>query len=225
LYSGGTLLRVHVERVSADELEAVVDEVFAPPQNAHAAEVGDRIGGFAANAQPCASDTTSGLSVGSEALVLYSAGVSRDYPNCSAFQDCSTRDCAKLAEPERPDCWNACADETSEFCAQQRSAALLDGYFSWAIPWTDPLSFGASHELPRSEIPLLFSHESCVERFPAPPAPPCNDTSVVRCSATPRPRVSGLGSLASPLALLLTFVLARRVRTRGPAREQRRNIF
>src|SRR5881394_2025730 len=59
LLSGGTLLRVHVERVDVGKLEAVVDEVFASPQYAHNAELGDRIGGSVLAEQPCASDVAS----------------------------------------------------------------------------------------------------------------------------------------------------------------------
>ena len=216
LYGGGTLLRVHVERVEAGKLEAVVDEVFAPPQNAHNAEVGDRVGGSVLAEQPCARDAASSVSVGSELLVLYSAGFTHDYPNCSTFQDCATADCANLVEPALSDCWNACDGKTSEFCAKQRSVALLDGVFSWAIPWSATLSFGAAHELPSSEISVLYSHESCVERFPANPAPPCDDFVTGHCSTTPRPSVHGGHTWALLLAgLVLAGRVRRELRLRG----------
>lgn len=218
LYGGGTLLRVHVERVEAGKLEAVVDEIFSAPGRFSDAQVGERVGGSLLAEQPCAPDAASNLQVGDELLVLYSAGSSRDYPNCSAFQDCAAADCAKLTEPALSDCWNACDDETNAFCTQQRGAALLDGVFSWAVPWGDTLSFGPSRELASSDISVLFSHESCVERFPAPPAPPCRDVIVGGpCSATPRASVHGVGSLV----LLLGFLLARRVR-RSPVVPRRR---
>jgi len=215
LYGAGTLLRVHVERVDAGKLEAVVDEVFAPLQNAHNAEVGDRVGGSVLAEQPCARDAASSISVGSELLVLYSAGFTHDYPNCSTFQDCATADCANLTEPALSDCWNACDGKTSEFCAKQRGAALLDGVFSWAIPWSDTLSFGAARELPSSEISVLYSHESCVERFPADPAPPCNDVVMGHCSTTPRQSAHGVSSWALLLGLMLVGGVRREVRRRG----------
>lgn len=212
LYGGGTLLRVHVESVEAGKLEAVVDEVFAPPQNAHNAEVGDHVGGSLLAEQPCGGEGSSNLQAGQELLVLYSAGVNPDYPNCSAFQACAAADCASLPEPELSDCWTACDDKTHDFCSQQRGVALLDGVFSWAVPWSDTLSFGAGHELSSSEVSVLFSHESCGERFPASPPPPCNDTQTVGlCSAAPR---AGSHDYSAWTSLLWGLLLARRLRRR-----------
>lgn len=209
LFGAGTLLRVHVERLETGKLEAVVDEVFAAPQYAHAAEVGDRVGGALLAEQPCASDADSALQVGGELLVLYSAGSTPDFPNCSAFQACAAADCASLPEPELSDCWTTCDAKTNEFCTQQRSAALLDGVFSWAVPWGETLSFGQGHELASSDISVMFSYASCVERFPAPPAPPCNDTiHAGPCSAAPGASTHG----ASSWAVLLGLVVARRLR-------------
>ena len=97
---------------------------------------------------------------------------------------------------------------------QPRSAALLDGVFSYAIPWADTLSFGGSHELASAELSVLFTPESCLERFPADPAPPCNDTPAgSACSAAPRES----GHASSSFALLVGLLLLGRSR-RAPAR-------
>src|SRR5262245_47148827 len=58
--------------------------------------------------------------------------------------------------------------------ADDRSAALLDGAFSFVVPWGDELDFGGSHRLPSSEVNVLTGPESCLQRFPASPAPPCD---------------------------------------------------
>jgi len=97
---------------------------------------------------------------------------------------------------------------------QPRSAALLDGVFSFAIPWADTLSFGDSTQLASAELSVLFTPESCLERFPADPAPPCNDTPAsAACSAAPRESGGGPGWFA----LLFGLGLLVRLR-RAPAR-------
>jgi hypothetical protein len=218
---GGTLLRVRVEQGTAGKLAAVVEEVFAPPRDAHNVQVGERVGGAVLDEQPCASEAGSGLQVGSELLVLYDAGVGPNHLNCSTFQDCVGAECASLTEPGLSDCWMVCDSKTSAACGQQRAAALLDGAFSWAIPWGDTLSFGASRPLASSEISVLFSYGSCIERFPAPPARPCDDTpSAGACSAAPRASAPGGGGWA----LLLGLLLARRLRrATAPARQSGAN--
>jgi len=83
-------------------------------------------------------------------------------------------------------------------------AMLLDGVFSWAVPWADTLAFGASTELSSTEISVLATPESCQERFPPTPAPPCNDTQTgLACSATPGSGEGGVG----PTALLLGLAM------------------
>lgn len=62
--------------------------------------------------------------------------------------------------------------------------ALANGYFAWAVPWTDPLAFGAAYELPQAELSVLSDDRSCVQRFPVDPGPPCQDTRSPTCSAT-----------------------------------------
>lgn len=102
--------------------------------------------------------------------------------------------------------------------AEQRAAALLDGYFDWAVAWQDPLDFGDSTLLSRSELGLLDSREACLERFPATPAPPCNDSQgSPQCSMARPPAVTGargsglllLAAIATALARRVTFRLSR----------------
>jgi hypothetical protein len=77
------------------------------------------------------------------------------------------------------------------------------GVFSWAVPWAETLSFGGSTQLSSHEVLALSTPESCQERFPPEPAPPCDDTrSGLACSAAPRATGSGIGYVA------LLFVLA-----------------
>lgn len=94
--------------------------------------------------------------------------------------------------------------------SQQGVVLLLDGVFSWAIPWQDTLSFGDSKELSSSELSVLATVESCEERFPPPPMPPCNDTGVA-CSAAPQSTSGGTsyGAVLLALAALVTGVRRR----------------
>lgn len=85
---------------------------------------------------------------------------------------------------------------------QQGVVLLLDGVFSWAVPWQDTLSFGDSIQLSSSELSVLATPESCEERFPPPPAPPCNDTQTgLACSASPPAQPGGVGYSAVLLGL------------------------
>lgn len=83
------------------------------------------------------------------------------------------------------------------------SARLLDGVFSWAVPWADTLSFGASIELASTEVSVLSTPENCHERFPPKPAPPCDDTQGLACSAAPGSSEGGVGSAALLLGLAI----------------------
>jgi len=170
LYGAGTLLRVHVERIEAGRLEAVVDEVFTSFYGvASETVVGDHVAGSLLAEQPCAPGAPSTLQVGSELFVLYSPG------------------------------------------HEQGSPRLLDGVFSWAVPWAETLSFGGSTELSSSELSVLETPESCHERFPSAPAPPCNDTQTgMACSAAPQTSSSGLGYGAMLLGLTALLLRARR---------------
>jgi hypothetical protein len=170
LYSAGTLLRVHVERVEAGKLEAVVDEVFPSHYGDNGVVAGDRVAGSVTAEQPCAQDAAPNAQVGGELFVLFSPG----YP------------------PEG-------------------GATLLDGVFSWAIPWAETLSFGGSFELASVEVAVLSSPESCRERFPPAPAPPCNDTQTgMACSAAPASSAGGGGYGALLLGLTALLLGARR---------------
>jgi MYXO-CTERM domain-containing protein len=97
-------------------------------------------------------------------------------------------------------------------CEQQRSEALLHGSFWWAVPWTEPLSFGGAYQLSRSELSVLFGQQSCLQRFPAAPAGPCDDTP--QCSVRTAPKVASWAWVLV-LAAAALLVSARRVRRRA----------
>ncbi|HYP90782.1 MAG TPA: hypothetical protein VEQ59_21595 [Polyangiaceae bacterium] len=218
LYSSGALLRVHVTSYEAGQLEATVDEVFASQAGAYGITTGDRLGGVVLGERPCAAAAASEIEVGGELFVSYGPGLADGLYNCSAFQACADASCAKLSEPALTDCWNDCSTSTEQKCTELRRAALLDGAFLFAVPWSDTLSFGADHDVPRSELAVFASPESCLERFPAPPAPPCDDTrGSLTCSATPPARPSS-SVPAWPLSLAVFGLLcaARRARRKLP---------
>lgn len=218
LYGAGTLLRVQPSAVEAGQLRADVEEVFAPEGVVPAAAVGDRVGGSLAVERPCAPSDPSDLKVGTELLVLYSAGFSDGYPNCPELQKCQSSECAAMPEAARPACWANCEQSTYDSCQSQRERALLDGYFAWAVPFEDPLDFGGEHRLSPSELSVLQTPESCYQRFPAPPAPPCEDTrSGLSCRAAPPARGVGEGALSAALALLVLAAFRRRERQSGRA--------
>ena len=186
-------MRVHVESFASGQLVAVVDEAFAAENVAVFVEPGDSIGGPLGSGLPCAPDEDAGVLPGAELFVLYSPGSQGGYPNCDAFQACVADDCTGLAEPELPMCWESCSADTAEVCDQHRTAALLDGFFHWALPWGDSLDFGSGEQLPSSEIPLLYDSDACLERFPPPPPAPCDDTiEGGQCTVAP-PRASPPG--------------------------------
>lgn len=158
LYSGGALLRVHTELATEDALVAIVDEVLGDVDGQPAeVRVGDRIGGGFSRLEPCSVEGSPPPAEGAELFVLFNPGSDGGYPGCES--------------------------ETRQVCSEFRSAALLNGYFKFALPWEDELDFGAGHVLPRTESAALSSVEACWERFPLGPAPPCNDTNTV-CSVS-----------------------------------------
>jgi len=97
----------------------------------------------------------------------------------------------------------------------QHVPVLLDGVFSFAVTWGDTLSFGDSKELSSSELAVLSTPESCQQRFPPVPAPPCNDTAGgVACSAAPRGSAVGQSYWAILLGLVALVRGVRRPRLR-----------
>jgi len=162
-------MRVHVDLVEPERLEAVVDEVFFTVYGATQVEAGDRVGGVVRAGHPCPSEAAASLQVGGELLVLYSPGSEQGVPR------------------------------------------LLDGLFSWAVPWSDTLSFGGSFRLSSSELTVLATPESCRERFPPEPPPPCNDTGIA-CSAAPPRQRGGGGDAAQWLGLAALAACVRRRR-------------
>lgn len=210
LHGGGTLLRVHAERHEDGKLEAVVDEVFANVNVSDRIVVGDRVGGSLLVERPCAPGAAPSVLSG-QLFVLYSPNFWGGYANCPALRSCFTTECGKLPEPAFTDCLNACDASTATTCADHRRDALLDGVFSWAIPWSDPLVFGDTIELPRSELAVLESPERCLQRFPAPPPLPCRDTVMSGCSAAASlHEEQGAGHWLYPLGLLALACALRR---------------
>jgi hypothetical protein len=207
LYGAGSLLHVHVESAPDGKLQAVIDEIFPSELDRNPLRVGDRIGGTLSLNEPCSSQAPPDLAAGDEALVLFTPGTNGDYPNCAAFQACAAQQCANLAQPALNDCWQTCETQTRTSCDTAREAALSDGYYAWVLRWKDPLSFGASHELPLAELSVLSSTQSCLERFPADPLPPCQDTRSLTCAAggsgahAPGGALSWLGLAVSALGV------------------------
>jgi hypothetical protein len=206
----GTLLRVRVESQRDGQLRAVIDQVVPSAYGTNGLESGDHIGGSLDLAQPCAPEAALEAAEGSELFVLFNPGVDGGYPNCLAFHGCASAQCAKLVEPALSECWNECEEQTRASCDAARQAALLDGRYAWAIPWTDPLSFGGEHELPRSELSVLATTEQCYARFAPDPTPACHDTRTVTCAATPHHAGSARALVAAALFLALAVASRRR---------------
>jgi hypothetical protein len=213
LHSAGILLRVRVESADAERMVAVVDSVLSKVNSGiDFVQVGDRIGGPVSRHRPCVDQPGELPAAGSELLVLYSAGSIGNFPNCAEFHACAEQECRDLSEPDLTDCWANCDAETEQVCNEHRRAALLDGSFSFAIPWAEPLDFGAQHELHQSDLDVLETPEACLERFPADPAPPCNDSSMGPCTTAQSAPVSRTSPWAAWLAALAFVALVRRCR-------------
>lgn len=218
LYTAGTLLRVHVESSESGRLVAAVDSVFwTVSSDVTWLEVGDRIGGALTGQQPCRDEAVAPPARESDLLVLFSPGNTAGFPNCDDDLACVERDCRDLEEPELSDCWAACDSETEQICSEHRRAALLDGVFTFAVPWSEPLDFGGDKQLTQTDLELLRSPETCFERFPAAPAAPCNDVVTDDCSvARPLATTPPSAPSATWLGLLALAALARRVPRRRP---------
>lgn len=213
LLSAGSLLRVHVESADQERMVATVDAVFWTIYSDYdPVAVGDRIGGALLRLRPCDGPSAPPPAAESDLLVLYGGG----YLNCDANLACAESECSTLKEPELSECWTACDAKTQQTCTDQRNAELLDGVFSLAVPWTEPLQFGDGHELPQQELEVLETPETCELRFPGEPAPPCNDVQVGPCTVTPANAAGTAGSAQPALAwlsLVGLLVLLRRARS------------
>jgi hypothetical protein len=100
----------------------------------------------------------------------------------------------------------------------------LDGAFSWVIPWGDTLDFGnQAHELPTSDMAVLDTVDTCLAKFPADPAPPCNDTiEAGACTVSPAaPENSADKHWTGVLALLGVVLLRLRAQWRPGPQAQR----
>lgn len=206
-----TPLRVHVESYEAGRVVAVIEQTFAT-SGANGLIPGERVGGTIRGGRPCATEPVGADLAGSELLVAYVPAVEGNFPDCSAFESCAATECASFWEPELTDCWNACAERTEASCAGIHSAALLNGVFSWAIRWTDSLDFGGGNELPASEVDVLASYDTCVERYPEPTAPPCDmRRSAEGCGAARSAPEQGGGAWLLGLVALVCGVRRRLV--------------
>jgi hypothetical protein len=182
LYGGGVLLRVHGESVESGRLVAVIDSLLSPSDRTLDLMIGDRIGGSVLAELPCSTGETAGPLVGQELFVLYNPADGGRYLNCPEFMSCADTNCKGLAEPELPMCWDMCDADSSEACSVRREAALLDGVFGWVVPWAEELSFGGDTRLSSADVAVVADANSCLERFPSDPAPPCHDTQTIGCS-------------------------------------------
>lgn len=212
LYAGGVLLRVRGEAPNEPgRLSALVEEAFESPYGFTGVGAGERVGGALLQGKPCALEALGELA-GAELLVLYNPGSAGGYPNCDDFHACASAQCGRLSEPELTECWQSCSLETEQTCGQLREAALLDGVFHWAVPWSEQLDFGGEHQLPRSDVAVLSEPDSCLERFPPAPVPACRDTvSLGPCSlSSSRPALPRGGNAAAALGFLALLLGARR---------------
>lgn len=212
LYGGGALLRVRGETATEGHLVAVVEEVLGSLYGETDVRVGERVGGYVGGHKPCALQETAPLE-GAELFVLHYPGIEGDYPNCDAFHACATKDCSGLAEPALSECWSDCDAKTAQSCRESRAAALLNGGFSFILPWGDELDFGGGHRLARSELDVLASSDACLARFPADPLPPCNDTAGSCAVGQPASHRSSAPALALIAASAFIGLARRRMRS------------
>jgi len=216
LYAPGPLLRVHGESADGSgHLVAVVDQVFSlHPTDI---QVGDRVGGSIMREKSCDPGYHESTLVGADLFIMFFRGNDGGYPNCSAFQACASQNCEGLPEPKLSDCWSTCSTQTEATCEAARRASLLDGAFSWVIPWGDTLDFGDPvHRFSSADLSALENVNTCLARFPADPAPPCHDTNdQVTCTIrTAVPEAHGPYGWPGLLAFLGVVAALRRRRKR-----------
>lgn len=185
VHAGGALLRVRVERFDG-WLQASVGAVVSPAEHAFGLVANEPIAGEVLQERPCERLGGSVLVTGEEALVLYQPRGSDAVPICEGAQ-------------------------ATEECRSRRSQALLDGVFSWAVPWTEPLDFGADQGLATTELSVLLTPDSCFAHFHETPTPPCDDVrSGCSASRAPVARDAWFSALAASLLLVAARGLGRR---------------
>ena len=223
-FPSGALVRVHATAVAPGFLQAELLELLGPT-NTFDLQPGDVLGrlgttstgaGSIITGPPCSNDL-SGLVVGAELLAYYHPSEpdrSGGYLACEQFRNCTAPRCDPIET--RAQCERACAEQTETVCREQ---ALLNGYFSWAVPWGSELDFGAAHRLASSDLAVLFDADSCRAAFPAPPAQLCNDTS--GCALVSNESASG--GAASGLLLLALCAGSWQLRRSRVGRPPRRN--
>jgi hypothetical protein len=196
------LVRVRATAVADGFLQAELLEVVQP-NNTFQLQPGDVLGrigttpmgaGALINGGPCRGDR-SGVIEGAELLAYYhpdQRGSSGGYSNCEEYRSCAVSRCDALEK--RVPCQQECVAETDAICSDE---VLLNGYFSWAVPWGSEFDFGAGHTLASANISVLFDAETCRAAFPGPPALPCNDTGwgCALASAESPNGAAALGSL------------------------------
>jgi hypothetical protein len=206
LSAGGAVARVRVDSYGEGMLAVEVIEVVKPREstgaNQYQLEPGERLGGLVMETTPCAPSGAEPIP-DTELLVSYDSLRAGDVDNCGPFQHCAESRCQGLNSMLLEECWQTCMTDTAATCDELRQAGLLDGLFNWAVPWGEQLDFGDGLRLGSSEVGVLADYQSCIERFPAPQPPPCNDTSSgLSCSAI-GPRNDATNAPRAALSVLL----------------------
>jgi hypothetical protein len=151
---------------------------------------------------------------------MFSPGNQGGYPNCNAFSNCASANCEGLAEPALTNCWNTCSGQVEVTCEADRQAALLDGAFSWVIPWADTLDFGdddGEHRIATTDMAVLESANTCLARFPA-AAPPCQDTNAGPCTIAAASPERRNGAVWVGIAALFGITACARRYRKAPSR-------
>ena len=212
----GVLVHIRATAVAPGLLQAELLEV-AGPSNGFELESGDVLGrlgttstgaGSLITGAPCGNDR-SAVVVGAELLAFYHPSEpdrSGGHLACEQFRSCAAARCGPIAM--RSQCEQGCAAETEAICSAD---ALLNGYFSWAVPWQPELDFGEGRRLAVSDLAVLFDVESCRAVFPVPPPTPCNDTGSCALASGKR---SSRGVAAGLSSLVLCAGLGRLRRSR-----------
>lgn len=187
LNGGGAVARARVDSYGDGMLAVEVIDVVKPKEstaaNPYELEPGERLGGVLMETTPCAPSVAE-LKPDTQLLVSYDSARAGDVDNCGPFQQCAESRCQNLNSMLLEECWQTCMTDTAATCDELRQAGLLDGVFNWAVPWGEQLDFGDGHRLASSEVSVLSDYQSCIERFPPPEPPPCNDSSGgLSCSA------------------------------------------
>ena len=227
------LLRGTTQLAQAGQLTIIVDELV----NVQAEEwvdvqVGEQIGGNWTGKKVCG-DTALLLDPQTEVLAFYQRGTLDQYPDCPEYKACSEDTCGPKPDGESDQtkleqwdtCDGMCVESTHDACLVHRPEALLAGDIV-ATPWAETLVFGEQEgrplELASNQLDVLDNYDRCLETFPAPPEPPCDDVvdDVVQLPSGPSCGMTTASPSWGMLVLLLGFG-RRRFQTVLPARQRR----